>query len=107
MYQEMRVKGHDAHGDALVTFAQQMIPHHANAVNMAKLLLKHAPAAVKKVEDLENILWSIINQQNHEIHQFRNYLADHAAYTAVSHEGANLNAESVGQHCSSTIEHIP
>merc|ERR1712176_1143338 len=58
----------------VVTFMQQMIPHHENAVNMAKLLMKQDMEAVSEVEDLEGILYSIINVQNFQIHQFRNYL---------------------------------
>ena len=42
----MRVVGFDSHQSPIVTFMQQMIPHHANAVNMAKIVLKHAPAEV-------------------------------------------------------------
>merc|ERR1712147_565532 len=45
----------------VVTFMQQMIPHHENAVNMAKLLMKEDMGAVSEVEDLEDILYSIIN----------------------------------------------
>ena len=59
----------------IVTFMQQMIPHHQNAVNMAKLLLKQATAnEIAAVEDLEGILHNIINTQNFQIHTFRNYL---------------------------------
>merc|ERR1712086_1141494 len=60
--------------DKIVTFMQQMIPHHVNAINMAKLLMKHASAEVAEVEDLEGILLDIINTQNFQVHQFRNYL---------------------------------
>lgn len=42
MNTEMRVTGYDSHEDPVVLFAQQMIPHHVNAVNMAKLTLKDA-----------------------------------------------------------------
>jgi len=56
-------------------FLEQMVPHHANAVNMAKLLLRtETPQNIEAVEGLENILWSIINNQNYQIHQFRNLL---------------------------------
>jgi len=59
----------------IVLFMQQMIPHHANAVNMAKLLLKQSTQEeLDAVEDLEDILHDIINTQNFQIHQFRNYL---------------------------------
>jgi len=64
--------------DKVVTFMQQMIPHHENAVNMAKLLLKHATpeelATVDEEGGFEDILHDIINVQNYQIHQFRNYL---------------------------------
>lgn len=61
--------------DKIVTFMQQMIPHHQNAVNMAKLLLKQATQSeIAAVDGLEDILHNIINTQNYQIHQFRNYL---------------------------------
>ena len=31
--------------DKVAVFMQQMIPHHANAVNMAKIVLAHVDAA--------------------------------------------------------------
>jgi len=104
MNREMRVKGYDTHGDAIATFVQQMIPHHINAVNMAKLVLKHAPAQVSSVEDFEVTLWDIINVQNYQVHQFRNYLSSHLGYGAVTHEGENLTATSLGHHCNSTLD---
>jgi uncharacterized protein (DUF305 family)/plastocyanin len=104
MNQQMRVTGHDSHQSAIVTFMQQMIPHHINAVNMAKILLKHAPVEVEAVEDLTGILWSIINVQMYQVHQFRNYLAGHNAYGQVTHGGDNLNATSYGEHCDSTLD---
>jgi len=62
--------------DKIVTFMQQMIPHHQNAVNMAKLVLKQETLAniAAADEGLEDILHNIINTQNYQIHQFRNYL---------------------------------
>jgi len=62
--------------DKIVTFMQQMIPHHNNAVNMAKILLKFDKFGVDSVEELEDILYSIINEQNFQVHYFRNYLND-------------------------------
>jgi len=71
MYSETEGNG----DDKIVTFMQQMIPHHENAVQMAKLLLKHASQEeLDAVEDLEDILHSIIAVQNFQVHQFRNYL---------------------------------
>ena len=43
------------------TFLEQMIPHHANAVNMAKLLLKTDLDSVAATDGLEDILWDIVN----------------------------------------------
>jgi hypothetical protein len=57
---------------------QQMIPHHKNAINMAKLLLKQVPAAditaAMEEDKLTNILYDIISVQSYQVHQFRNYL---------------------------------
>ena len=38
------------HHSPLITFMEQMIPHHLNAVNMAKLLMKTDPNAVREHE---------------------------------------------------------
>jgi hypothetical protein len=62
------------HISPLVTFMEQMIPHHLNAINMAKMLMKIDPDAVAATDDLEGILWEIVNVQNYQVHQFRNYL---------------------------------
>ena len=40
MQVEMTVHGHDLHKDPVAIFMQQMIPHHTNAVNMARTMLK-------------------------------------------------------------------
>lgn len=70
-------------GDPIKTFMRQMIPHHQNAVNMAKVLLKTAKADVDKVdadagEDafLNELLQSIINVQNGQIMTMYDYLAE-------------------------------
>merc|ERR1712176_1464244 len=76
------------HDDKIVSFMQQMIPHHQNAVNMAKLLLKHADQSdLDDVEGLEGILRDIINTQNFQIHQFRNYLNPENNYLDTSSKG--------------------
>ena len=74
--------------DPLTTFLEQMIPHHANAVNMAKLLLYHyvvmAPGAISELlfaEGIVDIVYDIILTQNYQIHQFRNVLKSDAAMT--------------------------
>merc|ERR1719331_2842664 len=66
------------HSDKIAVFMQQMIPHHKNAINMAKLLLKQVPAAditaAMEEDKLTNILYDIISVQSYQVHQFRNYL---------------------------------
>merc|ERR1711904_583625 len=66
------------HSDKIAVFMQQMIPHHKNAINMAKLLLKQVPAAditaAMEEDKLTNLLYDIISVQSYQVHQFRNYL---------------------------------
>ena len=68
----------DSHNKVAV-FMQQMIPHHANAVDMAKILLAQVDAAAidSAIEEggLSDMLSDIINVQNFQIHQFRNHLS--------------------------------
>jgi uncharacterized protein (DUF305 family)/plastocyanin len=109
MNREMRIKGYDDHKDEIATFMQQMIPHHNNAVNMAKLLLKHAAAEVAEVEDLEDILWGIINVQNYQTHQFRAYLGAHTDFAAITHEGTSLDKTldaPAGHHCEDKLSSL-
>ncbi|CAE8602898.1 unnamed protein product [Polarella glacialis] len=62
----------------VATFMQQMIPHHENAINSARIVLKQVPMADinAAMEDggLTDILYGIINTQSYQIHKFRNYL---------------------------------
>jgi hypothetical protein len=75
MKTEMHAQTSPDHTDKIAVFMQQMIPHHKNAINMAKLLLKHeTPANIAAVDGLINILYDIINVQSYQVHQFRNYL---------------------------------
>jgi hypothetical protein len=72
MHHDMAVHTDD---DPVKTFMRQMIPHHANAVSMAKILLKHS-----SVDDVvAAIARSIINVQNHQIQEMQDYLDDAAA----------------------------
>jgi hypothetical protein len=80
MIENMRVRHTD---DKIVTFMRQMIPHHQNAVNMAKVLLKSAAADIDAVDSnlgedafLNELLQSIINTQNGQIMTMFDYLAD-------------------------------
>merc|ERR1719352_1954866 len=67
-----------ANSDPIVTFIHQMIPHHQNAVNMAKALLKTNTLDASDEDDLEmeHMMWAIINGQNFQIHQMQDYLAE-------------------------------
>lgn len=107
MNREMRVIGHDTHKDDLSTFMQQMIPHHINAMNMAKLLLKHDLPTVKSIEDFEDVLWGIANVQAYQVHEFRNYLGSHTGYKGVDYNGNKLDAMSVGDHCAGDLSASP
>jgi Asp-tRNA(Asn)/Glu-tRNA(Gln) amidotransferase A subunit family amidase len=67
--------------DPRVLFVHQMVPHHQNAVNMAKALLKTNTLQCDDVrnEDVPDcvmlkIMYDIINQQNHQIQEMYNYV---------------------------------
>merc|ERR1719171_1461061 len=66
-----------ANSDPIVTFIHQMIPHHENAVNMAKALLKTNTLDASDEGDLEmeHMMWAIINGRHFQIHQMQDYLA--------------------------------
>jgi hypothetical protein len=61
-------------------FIHQMIPHHQNAVNMAKALLKmgtlNCPDIEEETDDcvMTQLMYHIINGQNHEIQLMRGVL---------------------------------
>eukprot|EP00602_Paraphysomonas_sp_CaronLab_P006861 CAMPEP_0185021890 /NCGR_PEP_ID=MMETSP1103-20130426/4594_1 /TAXON_ID=36769 /ORGANISM="Paraphysomonas bandaiensis, Strain Caron Lab Isolate" /LENGTH=352 /DNA_ID=CAMNT_0027553673 /DNA_START=35 /DNA_END=1090 /DNA_ORIENTATION=- len=71
MHVEMRVYLNSS--NPAVTFMHQMIPHHENAINMAKLLLKTGPDSgiscpQEQLDcDIVDMLHEIINSQNHQI----------------------------------------
>jgi len=74
MNYEMRV---EEDSNPLVVFMDQMIPHHVNAVNMAKIALKHANDAVGYDDedlDVPALLRDIINKQNEQIQEMENWL---------------------------------
>jgi hypothetical protein len=68
----------------LALFCQQMIPHHINAISMAKIVLKTVTAsaitAAMDEGDLTDILYSIIAVQGYQVHKFRNYLGANGFY---------------------------
>lgn len=97
MHVEMRVQTNN--NNPVVTFMHQMIPHHRNAVNMAKILLKLDPPGLecgtnydgrRRMQDLcsdtdesggrpaETLLWDIINTQNQQITFMNSWLSDNA-----------------------------
>lgn len=80
MHEEMRVTADE---NPIVTFMLQMIPHHDNAVNMAKALLKTGditPANDPEGE-LTDLMWTIINEQNMQITAMQGYLASESKPT--------------------------
>merc|ERR1712216_1089115 len=65
-------------GNPVVTFVHQMIPHHENAINMAKALMMEDQFDCSEEKesdcDMESVLWSIVNEQNHQIATMSSYL---------------------------------
>ena len=80
------------HLSPVVTFMEQMIPHHLNAVNMAKLLMKTDPDSVAATDGLEDILWDIVNVQSYQVHQFRNYLEAETGNAGNASDDSGLSA---------------
>ena len=83
MHHDMAVSV-EAGASKFATFARQMIPHHQNAVSMAKVLLKHHSAAdygnagaAGEDDDMaaaEALAREIINVQNHQIQYMAGWL---------------------------------
>jgi len=103
MYHEMRASGYDDHKDELVTFSQLMIPHHINAINMAKSLLNHykdhdgprgVPGNLMPTSDRFDTLYEVIMGQTQQIQKMKQFLATHQGY-----QDHGFNADSVGPHC--------
>lgn len=94
-------------GSPAVLFAHQMIPHHQNAINMAKALLK---SNTLQCEDLtseepncvmEAVIRSIIVDQNHQIQLMLHYLealgypeTEDCLVTVESSKGSLVGSES-------------
>jgi Domain of unknown function (DUF305) len=69
-------------GTELALFLHQMIPHHQNAVNMAKAVLKTGAAPCDDLTDkddpnciMQAMLYGVVNNQNYEIGVMSNVLA--------------------------------
>merc|ERR1711871_415316 len=59
-----------------VTFIRQMIPHHVNAINMAKAALKLQPDRVGDAwDEMGVMMYSMINVQTEQIVFMKEYLA--------------------------------
>jgi len=74
MNYEMRV---EEHSNPLVVFMHQMIPHHENAVNMARIALKLAKSGEgfnDETLDVPALLRDIINTQNKQIQDMQGWL---------------------------------
>lgn len=75
MHHYMRV---NLEADKTAAFMHQMIPHHENAVNMAKVALKFGIEEGKDPDgEVEQLMYEIINNQNAQITFMRNWLIDH------------------------------
>jgi hypothetical protein len=78
MKENMHSYTSEDHSNEMAVFMQQMIPHHKNAINMVKVLMKQAQdadtVALLQDSDMTNIMYDILAQQSYQIHQFRNYL---------------------------------
>ena len=92
MNREMRTGGHDDHGDPLLTFCRQMIPHHRNAVNMARTMLKHVPRATLEDSGFYQMMHEIINSQNYQVHVMYGYLGQHGDFPGESDDAVPATA---------------
>jgi hypothetical protein len=85
-------------GDAnpINAFMRQMIAHHENAVNQAKIVLKHATKADaggdgEAWDEMTGVARDIIARQNHQINYFQGYLGDAPAEVcAASGQGPEI-----------------
>ena len=71
--------------DPVASFMHQMIPHHRNAVNMAKLLMKEAALSEANDEEgaVDDMLWDIVSVQAHQIQVMEAWLEAHGHATAA------------------------
>merc|ERR1719171_2423418 len=85
---------HHIEPDSVTTFMHQMIPHHQNAVNMARVLLKKTPSgyvggdgslkvSIAETEagehdGFQDILLDMINTQNYQISEMRKWLLENS-----------------------------
>ena len=60
---------------AIATFIHQMIPHHQNAIQMCKALMKTDEIAASAEKELWDMCWAIINSQAAQIDLMQGWLA--------------------------------
>merc|ERR1719482_1914550 len=65
----------ELHSNDIVSFMHQMIPHHENAINMAKLLMKKDTTLAADGEVMD-MLWDIINVQGMQIQAMQGWLSE-------------------------------
>merc|ERR1712121_389277 len=116
MNYEMRV---EEDSNPLVVFMDQMIPHHVNAVNMARIALKHATNAKGYDDedlDVPALLRNIINKQNEQIQEMENWLkkyrvtktdAQYCESPKLGNSGSTLNRfNGASTHSAKFIFHL-
>ena len=94
MHHDMAVSVPSTSTSKFATFVRQMIPHHQNAVSMAKALLKHHaaadyPAAGTEDQDMDfakGLARGIINVQNRQIQQLSSWLEANPALAKASNK---------------------
>ena len=82
----------ELHSNDIVSFMHQMIPHHENAINMAKLLMKKYTTLAADGEVMD-MLWDIINVQGMQIQAMQGWLSEgkyalSSSCGALSRDGA-------------------
>merc|ERR1719269_535019 len=89
----------ELHSNDIVSFMWQMIPHHENAINMAKLLMKKDTTLAADGEVMD-MLWDIINVQGMQIQAMQGWLSE-GKYALSSSCGA-LSGDGAG-HVAPTL----
>mmetsp|Transcript_49266 Transcript_49266/g.76934 ORF Transcript_49266/g.76934 Transcript_49266/m.76934 type:complete len:510 (+) Transcript_49266:106-1635(+) len=81
----------------VATFCRQMIGHHQNAVNMVKVMWKHASAEVEAA-GFDPMMHEIHNSQNHQIMAMYDWLREHQNKDWAE-------AEVYDEDCAKDLEH--
>jgi hypothetical protein len=75
-----------------------MIPHHVNAVNMAKIVLRLATAEQGYDDDVAMLMRNVVNTQNAQIQQMQAWREQYSVTAAATcpagmHSGARARPE--------------